>query len=190
MSGAGEAKWRRGSQTTANTTSTQNSLRGRQSAQTSGTSTPNPELGKRQSLSSASGNTWDRSRSGSTAGQGQGQQRGGVSGGQGGGAKGAGAGAGATDGGLSAMPAAAMVQEEHVPVNGYNADEVRAFLASGRGSAAVDGVKGGKVPVWKAGGENKGVRSGGRGARSMASGQDFWVQLRKQIAGLEQGKAG
>jgi len=57
--------------------------------------------------------------------------------------------------------ATAMVQEEHVPVNGYNADEVRAFLATGRGGAQVDGVKGGKVPVWKAGGENKGVRSGG-----------------------------
>lgn len=59
------------------------------------------------------------------------------------------------------VAATAMVQEEHVPVNGYNADEVRAFLATGRGGAQVDGVKGGKVPVWKAGGENKGVRSGG-----------------------------
>ncbi|KAF2254640.1 hypothetical protein BU26DRAFT_500357 [Trematosphaeria pertusa] len=171
MSGAGENRnWRR--QGPANR---QNQER------TSGTNTPTRDGGRQQAMSALSGNAWS---------SGKGKAAGGVDRAQ-------------------AQPAPGQA-EQHVPVREFNAGEVKEFLKkrylesigginpSVNASAPDDGAnrasKDQSSVYHKVQGDSVAKRSSGAwGSRGnmphlMPSGQDFFTQLKKQLATLEQGK--
>ncbi|KAJ5105085.1 hypothetical protein NUU61_002432 [Penicillium alfredii] len=85
--------------------------------------------------------------------------------------------------GNAAWSGSGPAQEQHVPVRGFNAADSKNILKRGPGVS--------KVPVYKpAGKESNNQRSGGPwGSKSnaMASGKDFFLELRKQVASLQRG---
>ncbi|KAF1814986.1 hypothetical protein P152DRAFT_447261 [Eremomyces bilateralis CBS 781.70] len=84
----------------------------------------------------------------------------------------------------SGKAAVSPADEKHVPVNGFNSAETKEFLKQ----CYTRAVGGADVRHWK---PSDGSASAGKAAawgsrpNAMASGQDFWVQLRKQIGNLE-----
>ncbi|KAL4888346.1 hypothetical protein BDV59DRAFT_139764 [Aspergillus ambiguus] len=73
-------------------------------------------------------------------------------------------------------------QEQHVPVQGFNAAESKAALKRGPGEQ--------KPFFYRPGGKDANNRSGGPwGSKpnNMANGKDFFLELRKQVTALRQG---
>ncbi|KAF2691656.1 hypothetical protein K458DRAFT_411379 [Lentithecium fluviatile CBS 122367] len=146
----------------------------------SGANTPNKEGGRQQAMTALSGNAWG----------------------------GKGKAAGGTDR-AQAQPASAQA-DQHVPVKDFNASEVKEFLktrylesiggtspatnASATSGGTNRASKGQPSVYHKVQGDSVTKRSSGawgsRGNMShlMPSGQDFFTQLKKQLAALEQGK--
>jgi hypothetical protein len=117
----------------------------------------------------------------------------------------------------AATPAApgtpTMNEEPHVPLNGYNADDVKAWMKKRKWGfdgvhRALDAMAGemqqahhlagyeadttlpdgSKIPVYKPqmpGGSNTPKAPWGKRPNQMADGRDFWVEFRKQVNGLE-----
>ncbi|KAF2089240.1 hypothetical protein K490DRAFT_63377 [Saccharata proteae CBS 121410] len=129
-----------------------------------------PTAGSRHGVSSYAGNAW-----GGDKGKGEGQRQ---QGGQRAGAVGPSTAAG------PAQPP----QEAHTPVRGFNAKETKEFLKS-RYQAAQFATT--TSTLHKVQGDLGQRNSGPWGSKpnAMANGQDFWVQLRKQVSNLESGKA-
>ncbi|KKY19892.1 hypothetical protein UCDDS831_g05177 [Diplodia seriata] len=92
----------------------------------------------------------------------------------------------------SAPPAAAQQgyqEQAHRPVNGFNSKETKDALRKWYQDASAAGPDG-KSPLYKPQGD-VGARNAspwGSKPNTMANGQDFWVQLRKQMSALESGK--
>ncbi|KAJ4286719.1 hypothetical protein N0V90_012971 [Kalmusia sp. IMI 367209] len=119
---------------------------------------PNKDGGRQQAMSALSGNVW----------------------------KGKGSG-----GAERAHAQAPSVQaEQHVPVKGFNAGEVKEFLKK----KYLESVTDQPSAYHKVQGDSVAKRSSGAwGSRGtmphlMPSGQDFFTQLKKQLAALDQGK--
>ncbi|OOQ83904.1 hypothetical protein PEBR_32848 [Penicillium brasilianum] len=89
-------------------------------------------------------------------------------------------GQGGPRGGNSSWSSSSPAQDQHVPVRGFNAAEVKNVLK-----------KEPKAPFYKpAGKDTNNQRSGGPwGSKSntMANGKDFFIELRKQVASLQRG---
>ncbi|KZF25013.1 hypothetical protein L228DRAFT_60128 [Xylona heveae TC161] len=80
-------------------------------------------------------------------------------------------------------PPMSPMEEEHVPVNGFNARDAREMLKRGYFDSMNAAYK-------SAGKDAASTKSGGPwGSKpnTMAGGQDFLLQLRKQLASLQQG---
>ncbi|KAI4929312.1 uncharacterized protein J4E92_004976 [Alternaria infectoria] len=95
--------------------------------------------------------------------------------------------------GKGSGPAAAPAQaqpDQHVPVKEFNANEVRDFLkkkyleSTANQPSVYHKVPGDSVPTRSTGAWGK----GGTMTHLMPTGQDFFTQLKKQIASLEQTK--
>ncbi|KAF2868024.1 hypothetical protein BDV95DRAFT_581144 [Massariosphaeria phaeospora] len=128
----------------------------------SGTNTPTKDGGRQQAMAALSGNAWSTGK-------------------------------GKVAGGSDRAPAqpAPVQTEQHVPVREFNAGEVKDYLKKryiesiADQNAAYCKVKGDSVPKRSSGAWS----SRGSMAHLMPSGQDFFTQLKKQLATLEQGKA-
>ncbi|CEJ62132.1 hypothetical protein PMG11_10642 [Penicillium brasilianum] len=92
-------------------------------------------------------------------------------------------GQGGPRGGNSSWGSSSPAQDQHVPVRGFNAAEVKNVLKKGPNEP--------KAPFYKpAGKDTNNQRSGGPwGSKSntMANGKDFFIELRKQVASLQRG---
>ncbi|EKG18308.1 hypothetical protein MPH_04440 [Macrophomina phaseolina MS6] len=93
----------------------------------------------------------------------------------------------------SAQPAAApqgYQEQEHTPVNGFNSREAKETMKKWYQEANAVGSDG-KSALYKPKGDAAPRSAGPWGSKpnTMANGQDFWVQLRKQISALESGKS-
>ncbi|PLB46019.1 hypothetical protein P170DRAFT_439708 [Aspergillus steynii IBT 23096] len=80
------------------------------------------------------------------------------------------------------LSAAGLSQDQHVPVRGFNAAEAKGALRRGPGAP--------RPFFYKTPGKDANNRSGGPwGSKpnSMASGKDFFLELRKQVTTLKQG---
>ncbi|KAJ5176508.1 uncharacterized protein N7482_002385 [Penicillium canariense] len=98
-------------------------------------------------------------------------------------------GQGGPRGGSSSWGSTSPAQDQHVPVRGFNAAEAKTVLKKNFG--AVTGPNEPKAPFYKPTGKDaNNQRSGGPwGSKSntMASGKDFFIELRKQVASLQRG---
>ncbi|KAK7728501.1 hypothetical protein SLS57_002389 [Botryosphaeria dothidea] len=93
----------------------------------------------------------------------------------------------------SAPPAATpqgYQEQEHAPVNGFNSKEAKVTMKKWYQEANAIGADG-KSSLYKPQGDAAPRSAGPWGSKpnTMANGQDFWVQLRKQIAALESSKS-
>ncbi|KAF2142034.1 uncharacterized protein K452DRAFT_318353 [Aplosporella prunicola CBS 121167] len=108
------------------------------------------------------------------------------------GQKGRGGGQGGAGQRASAPPAGPQgYQEEHIPVKGFNSKEAKYTLKKWYQDANKVGSGDGKSVLYKPQGDVT-MRSGGvwgSKPNTMANGQDFWVQLRKQVSAFDSGKA-
>ncbi|KAJ5482509.1 hypothetical protein N7475_001321 [Penicillium sp. IBT 31633x] len=71
-------------------------------------------------------------------------------------------------------------QEQHVPVRGFNAAEVKNILKKGPGE-----LKSTPYKPHSKDGPNQRSTAWGPKAQNMANGKDFFLELRKQIAALQ-----
>lgn len=79
------------------------------------------------------------------------------------------------------------VTPEHRPVNGYNAKEVKDFLKKVQETSNTGETKAAtKTEASATPGKRSSGGAWGAKPSQMANGQDFWVQLTKQVAQLEQ----
>ncbi|KAL8754151.1 MAG: hypothetical protein Q9199_004539 [Rusavskia elegans] len=80
-------------------------------------------------------------------------------------------------------PSQGPAQEQHVPVNGFNAQEARDTLRMAFGPASK------KEANYRASNQAQGAKSGGPWAskpNTMANGKDFFLELRKQLSSIQQ----
>ncbi|PSN70292.1 hypothetical protein BS50DRAFT_585730 [Corynespora cassiicola Philippines] len=166
MSGAGENRWRRSGQANR-----QNQDR------SSGTNTPTRDGGRQQAMGALQGNVWGNAKGKATGGADR----------------------------PAAQPTPVQA-EHHVPVRDFNAGEVKEFLKKrylestggttttnyGRSNVGSNGASTGQASVYhKVEGDSVNKRSSGawgsRGNMShlMPGGQDFFTQLKKQLATLD-----
>ncbi|KAL7779029.1 hypothetical protein CFE70_008532 [Pyrenophora teres f. teres 0-1] len=137
----------------------------------SGTNTPTKDNGRQQAMSSLTGNAW-------------------------GAKQGKAGGAGPTAATAQAQP------DNHVPVKDFNANEVKEFLKKNQASVyhkvPGDSVSNRSSGAWGKGGKafwNKAAQHDvltctGTMPHLMPTGQDFFTQLKKQLASLDQTKPG
>ncbi|RDW83762.1 uncharacterized protein DSM5745_04088 [Aspergillus mulundensis] len=74
------------------------------------------------------------------------------------------------------------MQEQHTPVGGFNAGDVKATMKRGPGAP--------RTYFYKTPGKDAGNRASGPwGSKpnTMANGKDFFLELRKQVTALRQG---
>ncbi|CAA9965749.1 hypothetical protein P3342_011769 [Pyrenophora teres f. teres] len=127
----------------------------------SGTNTPTKDNGRQQAMSSLTGNAW-------------------------GAKQGKAGGAGPTAATAQAQP------DNHVPVKDFNANEVKEFLkkkyleSTSNQASVYHKVPGDSVSNRSSGAWGK----GGTMPHLMPTGQDFFTQLKKQLASLDQTKPG
>ncbi|KAF2199709.1 hypothetical protein GQ43DRAFT_482224 [Delitschia confertaspora ATCC 74209] len=135
--------------------------------QNSGTHTPNHDAGRQSAINALSGNVWGNTGTRGKGGAGNANER-----------------------GNTRSPVQAQ-SEQHIPVKGFNAGDVREYLKKQYDEA----VRGQPTAVYhKVQGDSVAKRSSGawgsRGNMShlMPNGQDFFTQLKKQLQNLDQRK--